>query len=259
MRKSDEKRIISWDEIRKLLHNNAERGFIHTTYQEESQRFHYLINGDERAIEESVRLINPELQGKLSSDPLRNIRYLFVINTGLATRYMIESGIPQETVYSTSDLYIQKADIATSIDEIIELTREEWTVFVETVNAYKKESLYSKPIHYCLNYIDSHFNEKIALADLAAQTNLTPCYLSTLFKKETGKSFATYLMNVRIETAIALLTKTDYTYSQIAYSLAFCSQSHFTKTFRLCTGYTPKQYRMNFHNTNFLTPKSFHS
>ena len=67
MRKSDEKRIISWDEIRKLLHNNAERGFIHTTYQEESQRFHYLINGDERAIEESVRLINPELQGKLSS------------------------------------------------------------------------------------------------------------------------------------------------------------------------------------------------
>lgn len=259
MKKTDSKRMISFDEIRKLVYNNAEKGFIHTTYQEESQRFHYLINGDKRAIEESVRLMNPKLQGKLSSNPLHNIRYLFIINTGLATRYMIEYGIPQETVYSTSDLYIQKADKATSIDEIIMLNREVWTVFVEIVNAYKKESLYSKPIHFCLNYIDSHFNEKITLADVAAQTNLTPCYLSTLFKKETGKSFATYLMNVRIETAIALLTKTDYTYSQIAYSLAFCSQSHFTKTFRLCTGYTPKQYRMNFHNTNFLTPKSFHS
>ena len=111
-------RLISHDEIQKLLHDNAEKGFIHTTYQEESQRFHYLINGDERAIEDSMRLMNPELQGKLSDDPIRNMRYLFVINTGLATRYLIEAGIPQETVYSISDLYIQKADKATTLSEI---------------------------------------------------------------------------------------------------------------------------------------------
>lgn len=250
MNKKDDKRIISWDEIRKLLHNNAERGFIHTTYQEESQRFHYLMNGDKRAIEESVRLINPELQGKLSKDPVRNIRYLFIVNTGLATRYMIEAGIPQEIVYSTSDLYIQKADNAQTIDEIMELNREVWTVFVETVRSFRKESLYSKPILFCLNYIDSHFNEKITLECVAKEVNLTPCYLATLFKKETGKSFGNYLMDIRIKTAISLLTKTDYSYSQIAYSLAFCSQSHFTKTFHGHTGYTPKQYRMKFYNAN---------
>lgn len=250
MQNNNDTRLISWDEIQKLLHNNAERGFIHTTYQEESQRFHYLINGDTRAIEDSMRLMNPALQGKLSNDPVRNMRYLFVINTGLATRYLIESGIPQETVYSTSDLYIQKADHATTIDEIRELNKELWTVFVETVKTFKRESLYSKPILFCLNYIDSHFNEKITLEALADSLNLNPCYLATLFKKETGKTFAGYVLDMRIRTAICLLTKTDYTYTQIAYSLAFCSQSHFTKTFHKQTGYTPKQYRMNFYNTN---------
>ena len=253
MKKNANKRIISADEIRKLLHNNAETGFIHTTYQEESLRFHYLMNGDKRAIDESVRLINPMLQGKLSTDPVRNLRYLFIINTGLATRYMIEAGIPQETVYSTSDLYIQKADKAKTIDEIMDLNKEVWTVFVEKVRKFKKESLYSKPILFCLNYIDSHFNEKITLDYLAGEVNLNPCYLATLFKKETGKSFGNYLMDIRIKTACALLTKTDYTYSQISYSLAFCSQSHFTKAFHKQTGYTPKAYRMKFYNTHLST------
>ncbi len=253
MKDIKETRRISPDEIRNLLYKNSESGFLHTTYQEESQRFHYLMAGDKRAVEESVRLMTPSLQGNLSSDPIRNIRYLFIINTGLATRYMIEAGIPQETVYATSDLYIQKADLATTVSEIIELNREVWTVFVETVRNYKKESLYSKQILFCLNYIDSHFTEKITLEQLAEKTNLNPCYLASLFKKETGKSIGTYLMDIRIQTSMALLAKTDYTYAQIAYSLAFCSQSHFTKTFRTRTGYTPKEYRTKFHNTSLST------
>ena len=178
------------------------------------------------------------------------MRYLFIVNTGLASRYVIEAGIPQETVYSISDLYIQKADVTESVEELKKLNHEVWTVFVETVKAYKKESMYSKPIYNCLNYIDSHFNEKITLEDLAEKTELNPCYLATLFKKETGKTFGNYLTDTRIETSKALLAKTDYSFTQIACSLAFCSQSHFTKIFRQRTGYTPKQYRMNFYNAN---------
>jgi AraC-type DNA-binding domain-containing proteins len=250
MDKKAENRIISFDEIHKLLHENAESGFMHTSYQEESKRFHYLINGDMRAVEEAMRIINPDIQGKLSKDPVRNLRYLFIVNTGIATRYMIEAGLPQETVYSTSDVYIQRADIAKTEAEIMSIHREVMTVFVEMVRKYKKESLYSRPILLCLNYIDSHFNEKITLNVLAEETGLNPCYLASLFKKETGKTIGNHLTDIRIETSKALLTKTDYSYSQIALSLAFCSQSHFIKAFHSRTGYTPMQYRMHFYNAN---------
>ena len=247
---SQNKRAINFDEIRELMHEHAETGFIHTTYQDESRRFHLLMNGDMRAVDDSVNILDANIQGTLSKNPLRNLRYLFIINTGLATRYMIEAGVPQETVYSISDVYIQKADVATTMDEIKELNREIWTVFVETVREFKKESLYSKQILFCLNYIDSHFNQKITLEELSDKVYLHPCYLAALFKKETGDTFGNYLTNIRIKTSKALLTKTDYSYSQIAYSLGFCSQSHFTKVFHQHTGYTPKEFRNRFFNTN---------
>jgi len=81
--------------------------------------------------------------------------------------------------------------------------------------------------------------------------DLHPAYLASLFKKEVGETFANYVTRRRVETAKALLTRTEYTYSQIAYSLSFCSQSHFIKVFREGTGYTPRQYRMEFYNSNF--------
>ena len=242
--------LISMDEIRGLLHENAENGFLHTTYQEESDRFHLLMQGDMRAVDEAARFCDPDMQGTLSKDPIRNMRYLFIVNTGLASRYVIEAGVPQEQVYAVSDLYIQKADVTNTIEGLKKLTREVITTYVKMVQEHKAENVYSKPIMFCLNYIDSHFNEKITLKDLADMLSLNPCYLATLFKKEKGETFGTYILHIRIDVAKSLLTRTDYTYSQIAYSLGFCSQSHFIKTFRTETGYTPKEYRMQKYDVN---------
>lgn len=236
--------LIPQSEITRLLHENSENSFRHTTYREENRRYHLLMQGDMAAVDEAVRISDPKIQGKLSSDPVRNMRYLFIIGTGLATRYAIEAGVPQERVYSLSDLYIQKADVLTTEKALRELVREFWTKLVELVQLTKKSKIFSRPVMTCLNYIDAHFSSQITLRDLAAQTGLHPNYLATIFKAEMGESFSAYLLRRRIETAQALLTRTEYTYSQIAYSLAFCSQSHFIKVFREKTGFTPKQFRM---------------
>ncbi|HBY32564.1 MAG TPA: AraC family transcriptional regulator, partial [Clostridiales bacterium] len=159
--------------------------------------------------------------------------------------------VPQERVYSLSDLYIQKADVLTTEKALRELVREFWTKLVELVQLTKKSKIFSRPVMTCLNYIDAHFSSRITLRDLAAQTGLHPNYLATIFKAEMGESFSAYLLRRRIETAQALLTRTEYTYSQIAYSLAFCSQSHFIKVFREKTGFTPKQFRMQRSDTAF--------
>ena len=241
---------IDLSEIRLLVHSNAESGFMHTTYDSESLRFHLLMNGDMRAVDESMRVLDPKLQGKLSDDPIRNMRYLFIVNTGLATRYLIEMGVPQENVYAISDVYIQRADKARTIAEIRRLNREVWTVFVQTVREHKSGANYSPAVHKCLNYIDSNFNRKITLEELGELTGLNACYLAEIFKKETHMTVGEYVMNLRVSTAQALLARTEYPYSMIAYSLGFCSQSHFTAAFKRNTGYTPNQYRKMFYNAN---------
>ena len=243
--------LIPPSEIMRLLHENSENSFRHTTYREENRRYHLLMQGDMAAVDEAVRISDPKIQGKLSSDPVRNMRYLFIIGTGLATRYAIEAGVPQERVYSLSDLYIQKADILTTEKELMELVREFWTKLVELVQLLKNRKILSRPVMTCLDYIDAHFTDRITLRDLSAQTGMHPNYLASLFKEELGESFSSYLQRRKIEIAQALLTRTEYTYSQIAFSLAFCSQSHFIKVFREKTGFTPRQYRMKFTDTNF--------
>lgn len=241
--------LISPNEIMILLHENTEKDFRHTTYREEMKRFHLLQQGDMRAVEEAVHIQDSDLQGKLSDDELRNYRYLFIVNTGLATRFVIEAGVPQETVYAISDLYIQKADRAYSKTQITELTREIWTRYVELVRDSHNRTAYSKPVMACLDHISTHINEKITLRSLADEAGMNPCYLATLFRKEVGESVGEYILSLRINTAKALLTRTDYSYSSIALSLAFCSQSYFTKTFRERTGMTPRQYRMRYYNS----------
>lgn len=248
--------LIPRNEILMLMHENSENAFRHYSYDEESRRFHLLMQGNPAAVDESVRVLNADLQGKLSTNPLRNLRYLFIVNTGLATRYAIEAGVPQELVYSTSDVYIQKADIAKTEKEICDLNREVWEVLVRMVQESRDVQTYSKPIMKCLDYIDAHFTTKITLSDLAKEADLHPVHVEVLFKKELGECFGAYLSRKRIDTAKALLTRTEYSYSQIAYSLAFCSQSHFIRIFREHTGITPRQYRMQFYNTNFSTLSS---
>ncbi len=243
--------LIDPAEILNLMHYNAENSFSHTTYREELKRFFYLARGDERAIECSDRIMQSDIQGKLSEDPLRNYRYLFIVNTGLATRIVIEAGVPQELTYSISDVYIRKADVARSEEEIRELNTELWKRLVETVQDLHKSNPYSEPVRRCIDYITSNFNTGAALKDLASLTGLTPNYLASLFKRETGMTVGEYLAKFRIDSACALLTGTDYTYSQIALSLGFCSQSYFVKVFKSKTGTTPRAFRLNNSNRAF--------
>ena len=117
MNKNESLRIDS-NEIKSLLFENAERGYIHPTHQEDMLRYHYLKQGDMRAAEEAYRTLDDNMQGKLSPDPIRNMKYLFVVSTALASRFVVEAGVPLETAYAISDLYIQRADTLESAKEI---------------------------------------------------------------------------------------------------------------------------------------------
>ena len=243
--------LIDPGEIRKLVYRNAESSFMHTTYREELERFFLLAHGDERAVELTDYVLDAEMQGKLSEDPLRNMRYLFIVNTGLATRFAIEGGAPQEIVYSSSDIYIRKADVAESIEEIVKLNHNFWVYLVGLVRDSRKTANYTKPVAQCIDYITSYFNTKITLDDLSGITGLSPNYLASLFKHETGMTVGEYLTKFRIDSACALLTQTDYDYLQIALSLGFCTQSYFTKVFREQTSVTPRAYRLEHTDKGF--------
>ena len=181
--------------------------------------------------------------GKLCENPLQNLKYHFVITAALIARYCIEGGMPHETAYNLSDLYIGKADKCKSAGALSRLHAEMSLDYAKRMNALRKSKIFSKPVVMCVNYICENPARKITLSGLAEKTGLNQSYLSRLFKKEMGCSVTEYITAKKIEAAENMLKFSEYPPSEIAFLLGFPSQSYFTAVFRRLSGTTPKKYR----------------
>ena len=102
---SDMNKLLSDMEFR-----NREYMITHLSYDREMEFYQSVKMGN---IEETMRLFKPlnsEGLGKLSDDPLRNLKYHLIITIAFITRYCIEGGLPMEEAYNLSDIYIQRVD-----------------------------------------------------------------------------------------------------------------------------------------------------
>lgn len=106
----------------------------------------------------------------------------------------------------------------------------------------------TKPIRMAQFYIDEHYTEPVKLQEVAEYVGLTPTYLSTLFKKQVGKSLVEYLTHVRIQNAKQLLIDRNRNISDIADEVGFVDEKYFIKRFKKMTGLTPNEYRKLFGN-----------
>ena len=194
---------------------------------------------------------NPEGMGKLSENPIQNIRYHFVVTTAMVTRYCIQSGMEQEKAYGLSDFYILKMDKCHTIAEIASLHDTMCLDFCGKMKDLKSSQILSKPIVLCIDYIYSHIHYRITIAELADYLNLSESYLSKLFSKEMGIPLSQYILDLKIEKAKNFLQYSDYSIVEIANYLAFSSQSHFIQVFQKKVGLTPHKYRMQNFRTNW--------
>jgi AraC-like DNA-binding protein len=94
-----------------------------------------------------------------------------------------------------------------------------------------------------LDYIQTHLDRELSLAELAEVINVSSTYFASLFKQTMGISPHQYVIKQRVERAKVMLKKTDFAISDIALQVGFSSQSHLTQQFKRITGVTPKQIR----------------
>lgn len=93
------------------------------------------------------------------------------------------------------------------------------------------------------NYINKNLAEQLSLEQTAAQVNVSPYYLSKLFKEETGENFIDYVTNLRIKKAKELLKDGSMNVKEISHETGYVDQNYFSKIFKKNTGYTPTEFR----------------
>ena len=92
-------------------------------------------------------------------------------------------------------------------------------------------------------YINENFAENITLSSLSREFNISPSYLSILFREITSQHFSEYLTNVRIQKGKELLKNTDLRIKEIAAQIGYRDAYYFSSVFKKVTGINPTQYR----------------
>lgn len=94
-----------------------------------------------------------------------------------------------------------------------------------------------------LAYIDANYEKNIRLQDIAQEFGISYNYLSRLFGKILGLSFAEYLLNVRLTKARQLLSDTYMQITDVAEAVGITDYHYFCKLFKKYYAMTPSQYR----------------
>ena len=97
-----------------------------------------------------------------------------------------------------------------------------------------------------LEFIRTHYQEKIYIRDLAENASMNEQYFCRFFKKILGKSPVTYINEYRIKQAIILLQTTDSPVMDICLDCGFNNLGNFLREFKKDTGFTPLQYRKHY-------------
>lgn len=94
-----------------------------------------------------------------------------------------------------------------------------------------------------LRYAQSHIDEPLRIADLAARAKLSPFQFDQRIRIMFGHSAGHYLTRLRIDHACSRLRRTEIPISQIALESGYADQTAFTRQFRKVVGLSPLQYR----------------
>ena len=98
-------------------------------------------------------------------------------------------------------------------------------------------------VRNAIQIVKSRFQEDITLDNVAEELNVSPFYLSKLFRKHTGTNFTDYLTQTRVKRSQKLLEAGQLSVKEVAYAVGFNSQSYFSKVFKKYTGTVPSDYK----------------
>jgi len=102
-----------------------------------------------------------------------------------------------------------------------------------------KSQLVERACEFILKNIDKH----LMLQEVANQINISPSYLSALFKKQFNQNFIDYINMKKTERACELIQGGQLRIYEISYMLGFENAYYFTKVFKRNTGMTPTEYQ----------------
>ena len=196
-------------------------------------------------IKEAIRLHKKMLQfnyGQRTSNQLRNSKNFMIVFNTLLRAAARECEVHPFYIDKISHQFAIEIEQCTNDLQLMKLSADMIRKYCLMIHNHSVKK-YSDNIQDCVTYIDLHYNETLTLKKMAEYLNLNSSYLSTLFKKELGKTVTEYITQTRIKQALLLLNSTKHSIRDVANLCGFDDINYFSRVFKKYQGMSPRSYR----------------
>ncbi|WP_408008081.1 response regulator [Pseudalkalibacillus sp. A8] len=212
---------------------NAGNGAM-AAFQKEKDLLETIKNGDVTSALQKFEFYLKELSDDTMIDLNRSVSSLnefFII----ATRMINDLGIP-------IDRFIPY-DRVSSYQELEEKSTRLLRKIVEKVQTWRMVQAKGR-LENAKEYIEKHYSESLTLEMVASHVELSPYYLSKLFKEKKGITFIDFLTHVRIEKAKEYMLDPEISVKEVCFKVGYKDPNYFSRVFKKIVGQSPKQYRI---------------
>ncbi len=175
-------------------------------------------------------------------DPIRNAKNYCIIMNTLLRKAAENGGVHPVYIDRVSSELAAKIEQMSDISENVSIMRDIFRSYCRLVRKHAMTH-YSPVVQKVIFLIDSDLSADLSLKSLAGSQNVSPGYLSSIFRKDTGKTISEYIRKKRIDYASYLLATTNLQIQTVALHCGIIDVQYFSKIFKKETGKTPKEYR----------------
>ena len=211
-------------------------------YSFENQFMDAVSKGQAYKAEMFLSAFSPSAFEQRLPDTLRNAKnYMIIMNT-LLRNAAERGGVHPVYLDKMSSEFAREIESFNTVKVIPGFMKKIFEAYCRLVRKHATAG-YSNVVKNAILHIDSDISADLSLKKLAEMNGVSASYLSTCFKRDTGKNFADYVNTRRISEAKHLLKTTRLQIQTVAQYCGFPDMQYFSKVFKKYTGHTPREYR----------------
>lgn len=215
---------------------------METRYSYENSMMEMVSQGQIHRLELMLANLGAMSFEQRASDPLRNAKNYCIICNTLLRKAAEQGGVHPVYIDEMSSVFARRIENIFTVEASQRMIAEMMRSYCRLVRKRASES-YSPLIQKAILYIDADISRDLSLHSLAEQLNISDGYLSTIFRKETGRTLTEFVNEKRVRTGAHLLRTTRMQIQTVAQYCGIPDVNYFSKVFKKFIGKSPKEYR----------------
>lgn len=153
----------------------------------------------------------------------------------------------KNTQLDADQVFQSSEDILQTVQKMekdeLEVWLSEICLRMQTMLKEKRKNTTKTFVTKAQDYVNQNYSDiDLNVDKICAYLGVSSAYFSTVFKKETGKSFTNFLTDIRMKNAVTLLDRDEKTYV-VAEKVGYSDPNYFSYVFKKQFGISPSKYK----------------